>query len=81
MIEIVRGELPSGARIEYPAASYAFIEQQILVLSGILSFTDGEKKYELEPGDCLALGPPIDRAFENKGKKLCEYLVVVGRKT
>jgi transcriptional regulator with XRE-family HTH domain len=80
IIEIVRGSLPPGARIEYPANSYTFIEQQILVLTGVLSFADGSKSYDLRPGDCLALGPPIERAFENKGKKACEYLVVVARK-
>jgi transcriptional regulator with XRE-family HTH domain len=81
IIEIVRGKLPAGAKIDYPAGSYTFIEQQILVLSGVLSFADGAKCYELRPGDCLALGSPTDRAFENRGKKACEYLVVIARKT
>jgi len=81
IIEIVRGKLPPGAKIEYPAGSYTFIEQQILVISGVLSFADGPKCYELKPGDCLALGPPADRAFENRAKKACEYLVVIARKT
>jgi len=80
VIEIVRGELPPGARIEYPAAAFAFIEQQILVVAGTLSFTDGSAKYRLGAGDCLALGRPAARAFENTGKKACIYLVVVARK-
>jgi transcriptional regulator with XRE-family HTH domain len=79
-IEIVRGNLPPGAKIEYPASTYTFIEQQILVVSGVLSFLDGQKYYELGPGDCLALGAPTNRAFENNSKKACEYLVVIARK-
>jgi transcriptional regulator with XRE-family HTH domain len=80
IIEIVRGNLPPGAKIDYPASTYTFIEQQILVLSGVLSFLDGQKYYELGPGDCLALGAPTTRAFENNSKKACAYLVVIARK-
>ena len=71
---------PPGAGIEYPAAAFAFIEQQILVVAGTLSFTDGSAEYRLGVGDCLALGPPAPRVFENTSRKACSYLVVVARK-
>jgi transcriptional regulator with XRE-family HTH domain len=81
VIELIKGELPSGARIDYPAGAFAFIEQQILVLSGTLTFRDGAKRYVLKIGDCLALGAPADRSFANETKKPCTYLVVIARKS
>jgi transcriptional regulator with XRE-family HTH domain len=76
-IQLVRGELPPGASIAYPASSYTFIHQQIWMLSGILHFTEGEETHELREGDCLQLGSPSDCRFENRQRKRCVYLVAV----
>ena len=76
-IQLVQCELPPGASIAYPAASYAFIDQQIWMLKGILHFIEGEETHELRDGDCLQLGSPTDCRFENRQRKGCEYLVVV----
>jgi transcriptional regulator with XRE-family HTH domain len=76
-IQLVRSELPPGASIAYPASWYAFIHQQIWMLSGILHFIEGEEAHELRDGDCLQLGSPTDCRFENRQRKGCEYLVVV----
>jgi len=80
VIEIVRGILPTGATITYPAAAYTFIDQQILVLKGRLTFTEGAITHELREGDCLELGTPADCTFENRATSKCEYLVVVARR-
>jgi transcriptional regulator with XRE-family HTH domain len=79
-IELIHGELPPGAKIDYPAAAYAFIDQQIWMLKGTLTFIEGTTVHELHAGDCLALGTPADSSFENRGEMTNAYLVVVARR-
>jgi transcriptional regulator with XRE-family HTH domain len=79
-IELVHGELPPGAKIAYPAAAFTFIDQQILALTGTLTFIEGANQHELRAGDCLALGSPSDCEFENRGRTACTYLVIVARR-
>ncbi|WP_119422212.1 helix-turn-helix domain-containing protein [Desertibaculum subflavum] len=76
-LDLVEVVLPPGARIAFPAASYAFLHQQIWVLEGHLSFEEGLETHELDAGDCLELGPPADCAFANHGAAPCRYLVAV----
>jgi transcriptional regulator with XRE-family HTH domain len=77
-LELVAAELPPGAEIAYPAAAYAFIQdQQMLVLEGRLRFRQGDEVHDLAAGDCLRLGPPADCLFSNPGTALCRYLVAV----
>ena len=81
-LELVWGELPPRARVEYPATAFSFIEdQQIVVIAGRLSFTQGAQEYQLRAGDCLRLGPPADCSFENPGATPCRYLVAVLRRS
>lgn len=81
-LELVWGELPPKARIDYPAAAFSFIEdQQIVVLAGRLSFRQGNDQHELRAGDCLRLGSPADCRFENPGSVPCRYLVAVLRRS
>jgi transcriptional regulator with XRE-family HTH domain len=80
-LELVWGELPPKARVDYPAAAFSFIEdQQIVVIAGRLSFRHGTEQYQLRAGDCLCLGPPADCRFENPGSAPCRYLVAVLRR-
>jgi len=80
-LELVWGELPPKARVEYPAAAFSFIEdQQIVVMVGRLSFTQGTEQYQLRSGDCLRIGPPANCRFENPGGVPCRYLVAVLRR-
>jgi transcriptional regulator with XRE-family HTH domain len=80
-LELVGGELPPKARVDYPAAAFSFIEdQQIVVLGGRLSFRQGPEQYQLRAGDCLRLGPPADCRFENPGNVVCRYMVAVLRR-
>lgn len=79
-LELVWGELPPGAEVAYPAAAYAFIaDQQIVVLHGGLAVVQGGTTYELGEGDCLRFGPPQDSAFRNPGAVPCRYLIAVLR--
>ena len=43
-LELIRVELPAGARVAFPARSYAFIRQQIWLLDGRLDFSEGETR-------------------------------------
>ncbi len=79
-LDLVRVELPAGARVTYPRFTYAFLHQQIWVLDGTLSFREGESEHRLEAGDCLQLGAPADCVFANPGERPCRYLVAVVRR-
>jgi transcriptional regulator with XRE-family HTH domain len=76
-LELVHVALPPGASITFPAASYAFMRQVILVLGGHLTFIEGDVAHKLEVDDCLELGWPADCIFRNETDAVCTYLVAV----
>jgi transcriptional regulator with XRE-family HTH domain len=77
-LQLVEVELPPGSRVPFPASAYSFLHQQIWVLSGRLTFTEGELVHELRRGDCLQLGAPAECVFENRSETVnCRYLVAV----
>lgn len=80
LLQLTEVDLPPGARVSFPAAAYGFIHQQIWVLSGTLTFHEGETIHRLGPSDCLTLGPPMNCTFENATRKACRYLVAVVRR-
>ena len=77
--EVVRVELPPGARVAYPAASYAQRDHHILLLSGRLRFGNGARVFDLEAGDCLWLPEVADSWYFNPGPGPAEYLVMIVR--
>jgi transcriptional regulator with XRE-family HTH domain len=79
-LQLTEVQLPPGARVVFPAAVYAFIHQQVWVLKGRLTLREGSEVHELSPGDCLLLGPPSDRVFENRSRGACQYVVAVVRR-
>ena len=78
-IELVRVELPAGARVGMPASSYARIRQVVWVLDGELVIDEAGTRHELSTGDCLGFGPPCDTTFMNASDRTCAYVVVVTR--
>jgi transcriptional regulator with XRE-family HTH domain len=78
--ELVRVELPPGARVAYPAHTYLDWSHAIWVLEGALVFHEGSAQHQLGAGDCLVLGPPVDCAFENASEAPCLYLVALARR-
>jgi transcriptional regulator with XRE-family HTH domain len=78
-VELVRVELPAGARVGFPAASYRRIRQVVWMIEGELTIEEGGERRRLTSGDCLAFGPPADCAFINESGAPCAYLVVVAR--
>ncbi|MDQ1081051.1 XRE family transcriptional regulator [Pseudoroseomonas cervicalis] len=80
-LELVWGELPPGQAVEYPAAAFAFIQdQQLLVLEGELHFTQGQSPQVLQAGDCLRFGPPDAVRYENRATLPCRYLIALLRR-
>lgn len=78
-VELVRIEMPAGARVGLPASSYARIRQVVWVIDGQLVIEEGGIRHELEAGDCLGFGPPVDTTIANESDSTCTYLVVVAR--
>ena len=78
-LDLVRVELPAGASVSFPASSYTFNHHWIWLLEGELNFVEGDTVHQMEPGDCLLLGPPTDCTYQTRGPKPCVYLVVVMR--
>lgn len=78
--ELVRVELPAGARVAYPAHTYVEWSHAIWVLEGELLFHEAGARHRLGAGDCLALGPPVDCVFENASEAPCIYLVALARR-
>lgn len=76
-LDLVHIELPPGTEIPMPASVYSFLQQLIWVLSGSLTFIEGETRHEMEKGDCLELGAPVDCVFKNESSQPCIYLVTV----
>jgi transcriptional regulator with XRE-family HTH domain len=79
-IELVEVELPAGAAVSYPAAAYAFIRQVVWVTRGRLVIEEGRARHQLDTGDCLEFGPPVDTTFRNESRAACGYLVALARR-
>ena len=78
-IEVVKVELPAGASVSFPAASYTFIRQVIWVLEGCLTFVEEEVAHRMEAGDCLEVARAADCTFRNDQSDPCAYAVIVLR--
>jgi transcriptional regulator with XRE-family HTH domain len=78
-VELVRVELPPGAHVGIPAATYQRIRQVVWVLEGELTIEEGGQRRQLKAGDCLSFGPPADTAFINETDAPCVYLVALAR--
>jgi transcriptional regulator with XRE-family HTH domain len=82
--ELVEVELPPGARVDFTAASFAFLRGQVVrVLAGRLVVEEGGEEAALGPGDCLAfdLAAPRGHAFRNpSATRPCRYLVALTRR-
>lgn len=75
--DMVRVELPPGATVDFPAASYLFIRQVVWVLAGDLLIVEGEVSHRLQAGDSLEFGAPADSRYCNETAAPCHYAVVV----
>jgi transcriptional regulator with XRE-family HTH domain len=78
-LELVEVELPPGARVTLPAASYARIRQVVWVSAGTLTLSSAGERHVLARGDCVGFGAPADTTFANDGKRPCRYAVALAR--
>ena len=76
-IEIMVVDLPAGARVSYSPWGRRAYTQQLLLLAGQLTVFVGEKRFDLAEGDCLDFDVTRPVSFENSGKTLANYIVVV----
>lgn len=76
-LDVVSIELPANTKVPMPAISYLTRRQLIWVLEGTLHFQEGDNRFEMQAGDCLALGDPADCVFENSTNTPCRYAVMV----
>jgi transcriptional regulator with XRE-family HTH domain len=79
-IELTEVDLPPGASVSFPAASYRGMSHVVWVLAGRLTFVEGDVTHELGPGDSLEFGPPADCTYRNDSTAPCRYLVVLLRR-
>jgi transcriptional regulator with XRE-family HTH domain len=79
-IELTEVDLPPGASVSFPAASYHRLSHVIWVLAGRLTFVEGDVTHDLGPGDSLELGPAADCTYRNDSGAACRYLVVLVRR-
>lgn len=78
-VEVVRVELPPGAAVTLPAASYAHIRQAVWLQEGELLIVEDGVRHRLAAGDCLPFGPPAEVTFSNESGQPCSYVVVLAR--
>jgi transcriptional regulator with XRE-family HTH domain len=78
-VEVVRVELPAGARVGMPASSYSRIRQVVWLMEGELIVEEADVRHVLCAGDCLGFGPPADTTFINGSNDVCRYVVIVAR--
>ncbi len=76
-IELVEGELPPGATIEYETPPLPGMEQHVLLLSGALEFGDAGVTHALAPGDCARVRLRGPTRFHAPGPEPARYIVAI----
>jgi transcriptional regulator with XRE-family HTH domain len=76
-LELIEIELPASAEAAFPAEAFALRHQQIWVLTGRLTFHEGDTEHVLDAGDCLQVGPPQACVFANRTGTACRYVVAL----
>lgn len=76
-VEIIRGELPAGARIPYDRPPVMGLEHHVVGLSGGLLLTVAGETHRIGPGDCLRYRLTGPSGFESPGPEPAVYLVIV----
>lgn len=80
-IELVWGELPPGATVDYSAPPAPGMEQHIVLFAGRLQLRLGDGVYELRRDDCLRMKLFSTASFHNPGQSQARYLVAIKRPT
>jgi transcriptional regulator with XRE-family HTH domain len=76
-VEILVIDLPEGKRVSYSPWGRRAYTQQLLLLQGRLTVFVGDKRFDLDEGDCLDFDVMRPVAFENSGRTPASYIVIV----
>lgn len=76
-MELTEVELPADASVAYGASPVPGMEQHLLVLSGVLDFSLGERRWRLAAGDCLRVRIDGPTQLAAAGRGAVRYLVAV----
>ncbi|MBS0640868.1 MAG: helix-turn-helix domain-containing protein [Acetobacteraceae bacterium] len=75
--EVLEGELPTGAIINYDAPSVAGLEQHVLMLGGRLDLTVEARTHRLDAGDSLRFRLFGPTRFACPGPEAAHYLIAI----
>lgn len=79
--EMVHVDMPKGARVAYPASSYAFMRGHcVWLIAGRLIIREGTAETVLRPGDCLAFDLATPQDCEYEAVEPSRYLVTLARR-
>ncbi len=78
-LEVVRVELPAGARVSAGATVYQRTRHLVWVIEGALVIEESGERHELTAGDCLSFSLPAAITYANETDGTCTYLVIVVR--
>ncbi|WP_431826039.1 helix-turn-helix domain-containing protein [Burkholderia sp. F1] len=77
-IQLVEVEFPPGQQVAYETAMRdADIHQQIWVIDGVMELTYGDRQWQLETGDCMAMKLDRPIGYRNTSARPARYLVAL----
>jgi transcriptional regulator with XRE-family HTH domain len=75
-LQLVEVVFPPGQRVAYDQVRReADVYQQVWLLEGCMEISAGDRKWRLNPGDCLAMREDQPISYANPGPAAARYLV------
>lgn len=77
-LQLVDVIFPPGQRVQFETATRdADIHQLIWMIDGVMDISHGAERWQLQPGDCLAMQLDAPVHFHNPGPQPARYLVAL----
>ncbi|KVL95040.1 helix-turn-helix domain-containing protein [Burkholderia stagnalis] len=77
-IQLVEVEFPPGKQVAYETGIRdADIHQQVWVVEGTMEVTVGDRQWQLDTGDCLAMKLDQPISYRNPSRRPARYLVAL----
>lgn len=77
-LQLVDVIFPAGQRVQFETAErHTDIHQLIWMIDGLMEISHGNERWQLHPGDCLAMRLDAPIAFNNPGSRPARYLVAL----
>lgn len=75
---VIEVELPAGAKVDFDSAfDVRRVDQQIVMLDGVIERRVGAESWRLGPGDCAHATLDAPSSFHNPGPGPARYLVIL----